>query len=211
MQVIKNQKVAFCAASYVRLSIEDENSSNNYTKHESNSITNQKELIKNYVVNCPDIEIVKEFQDDGYSGVDFDRPSFLEMIEEAEKGTINCIIVKDLSRLGRNYIEAGRYIEQVFPSLNIRFISINENYDSNNKDSFNMTIPFLNLINDAYCRDISVKTRSSLLTKKKKGEYVGAFTPYGYIRDEKNPYYLVIDQNAAEVVRHIFQLRNEWN
>lgn len=168
MQVIKNQKVAFCAASYVRLSIEDENSSNNYTKHESNSITNQKELIKNYVVNCPDIEIVKEFQDDGYSGVDFDRPSFLEMIEEAEKGTINCIIVKDLSRLGRNYIEAGRYIEQVFPSLNIRFISINENYDSNNKDSFNMTIPFLNLINDAYCRDISVKTRSSLLTKKKK-------------------------------------------
>lgn len=205
MQAISNKKAVFQAASYTRLSHEDEKIHS--ARAESNSITNQKAFIRSFVKNMPEIEIAAEFQDDGYSGVDFNRPAFVEMIAAAKAGAINCIIVKDLSRLGRNYIEAGRYMEQIFPSLNIRFISINENYDSFGTENLSLTVPFLNLINDAYCRDISVKTRSSLLTKKKKGEFTGSFTPYGYKRDPHNPHQLVIDTEAALIVTRIFNMR----
>lgn len=158
----------------------------------------------------PEIKIHSVYADDGYSGVNFDRPDFQRMIGDIRSGVINCVIVKDLSRFGRNYIEAGRYIEKIFPMLGVRFIAITDNYDSVAMEGGygnDMVVPFKNLINDAYCRDISIKIRSHLEMKRKKGEYIGAFAVYGYLKDETNKNQLVIDEYAAGVVRDIFAMK----
>lgn len=120
--------------------------------------------------------------DDGYSGSNFERPAFQMMLEDIKKGIVDCVVVKDLSRFGREYIDAGKYIERLFPALGVRFIAINDHYDSLEGKNWQgkVSIPFKNLINDAYCRDISIKIRSHLEVKRKNGEYIGAFTPYGY-------------------------------
>jgi DNA invertase Pin-like site-specific DNA recombinase len=130
------------------------------------------------------------------------------MLSDIREGSINCVIVKDLSRFGRNYIESGRYIEKIFPMLGIRFIAITDGYDSLNEDmGSDMIIPFKNLINDAYCRDISVKIRSHMDIKRRNGEYIGAFAAYGYLKDAENKNHLVIDEYAADVVRDIFTMK----
>ena len=128
-----------------------------------------------------------------------------------DKHLIDCVIVKDLSRLGRNYIETGRYIDQIFPMLGVRFISVNDNYDSSKEstDADQIIIPFKNLINDAYCRDISIKVRSQLDTKRKKGKFIGSFPGYGYKKDPADKNHLIIDDKAAEVVKQIFNWRLE--
>ena len=145
--------------------------------------------------------------DDGFSGANFQRPKFIEMMEEIKAGKINCVIVKDLSRFGRDFGESGKYIEHVFPFLGVRFISANDGYDSLNKKDRNsdLVVPVLNLINDAYCRDISVKIRSQLETKRKKGDFIGAFAVYGYVRDMNNRNKLVVDEAAADIVKLIFR------
>lgn len=209
---MKSSNVEYFAGSYQRLSKEDMDSAMN-GKNESNSITNQKELIRNYVQSHPEINIVKEYTDDGFSGVNFERPAFLRMMEDLKQGVINCIIVKDLSRFGRNYIEAGKYLEEIFPVMGVRFISISESYDTicNRNSNEQLVIPFMNLVNDTYCRDISVKVRSSLEMKRQNGEFVGAFAAYGYQRSESDKHQLVIDEEAAAVVRRIYQLTMEGN
>ena len=175
---------------------------------ESDSIANQKKLIEDFVAAHPDIELVSERVDDGYSGVLFDRPAFQEMMNDIVSGKINCVIVKDLSRLGREYIETGRYLRQVFPTYGVRFISINDGIDTANEQNGNdLHISLKNLLNDTYCRDISVKTRSALLTKRQNGDYVGACPIYGYRKDPENRNHLVIDEDAARVVRDIYRLR----
>ena len=133
-------------------------------KAESDSIRNQKELIRNFQKSHSEIHIVEEYSDDGYSGVNFERPGFQKMITDIHEKKIDCIIVKDLSRFGRNYIETGKYIEQIFPALGVRFIAINDNYDSAEKrqPGDQIILPFKNLVNDAYSRDLSVKIRSNL-------------------------------------------------
>ena len=158
------------AAIYVRLSKEDGDVSD-ASKAESNSISNQKELIKDFLKDKQDIVIVSERVDDGYSGVNFERPAFQLMLEDIKQGKVDCVVVKDLSRFGRNYIESGRYIEKIFPMLGVRFIAINDNYDSltGKSQTDEIVIPFKNLINDAYCRDISIKIRSHLDVKRRKG------------------------------------------
>jgi len=195
----------FNAALYVRLSKEDGD------KSESDSIVNQRELIKDYLKSMPEIRLCSEQVDDGFSGVDFSRPAFQAMIEDVKAGKINCIIVKDFSRFGRNYIEVGRYLENVFPFLGVRFISINDNYDTANKrsDSDDLIVPFKNLINDAYLRDISVKVRSQLAIKRKKGDFISNFAVYGYMKSPENKNKLIIDEYAAEVVRDIFRWKIE--
>lgn len=122
--------------------------------------------------------------DDGYSGVDFNRPAFQLMIQDVKENKIDCIVVKDLSRLGRNYIEVGKYVQNIFPVLGVRFIAINDNYDRSAAKSQNddIIIPFKNLINDAYSRDISIKIRSNLEVKRKKGEIIGSFVAYGFMK-----------------------------
>ncbi|MCX4373818.1 MAG: recombinase family protein, partial [Dysosmobacter sp.] len=175
---------------------------------ESDSIANQKKLIEDFVAAHPDIELVSERVDDGYSGVLFDRPAFQEMMNDIVSGKINCVIVKDLSRLGREYIETGRYLRQVFPAYGVRFISVNDGIDTaNEQNGDDLHISLKNLLNDTYCRDISVKTRSALLTKRQNGDYVGSCPIYGYRKDPENKNHLLIDEDAACVVRDIYRRR----
>ncbi|MDN5290493.1 MAG: site-specific recombinase [Anaerophaga sp.] len=192
--------IIYNAVDYLRLSKEDGD------KAESDSIANQRDLITNFVKSMPEIRLCSERIDDGFSGVDFNRPAFNLMMEDIKAGRINCIIVKDLSRFGRNYIEAGRYIERIFPFLGVRFIAINDGYDSAKEKSTSddIIIPFKNLVNDAYCRDISVKIRSQLEVKRKNGEFIGSFAVYGYMKSAENKNQLVIDPYAAKIVRDIF-------
>ncbi len=201
-------KKIYHAAIYVRLSKEDGDVSN-AAKAESNSISNQKNLIRDFLKDKEDIVVVSERVDDGYTGSNFERPAFKLMLEDIKKGIVDCVIVKDLSRFGREYIDSGRYIERLFPALGVRFIAINDNYDSlDGKDQADeIIIPFKNLINDAYCRDISVKIRSHLEVKRKNGEFIGSFAPYGYRKDENDRNSLVVDPIAAGVVKDIFRMK----
>ena len=195
---------SYNACIYARLSRDDGD------KLESDSIINQKALIRDFLSKHPEIHEVSEKTDDGYSGVNFDRPAFQEMMDDIRSGKINCVVVKDLSRFGRNYIEAGNYIERVFPFLGVRFIAINDNYDSLDRNqSDSLIIPFKNLINDAYCKDISVKIRSQLEIKRKKGQFLGAFAVYGYLKDEEDHNKLVVDTYASEIVRAIFMWKKQ--
>lgn len=155
-------------AAYIRLSQED--SDNGEEKSESNSITGQKALLNEFANAHDDLIVYDTYVDDGYTGTDFNRPGFQRLLEDMRKGNINCVLVKDLSRLGRNYIEVGNYIEQIFPLFNIRFIAINDSVDSfKNPTSTNtILVPFKNLINDEYARDTSIKIKSALDGRKKK-------------------------------------------
>lgn len=208
MNQINNSKKIYHAAIYVRLSKEDGDVAT-AGKRESNSISNQKDLIKNFLKDKKDIVVVSERVDDGYSGSNFERPAFQMMLEDIKKGVVDCVVVKDLSRFGREYIDAGKYIERLFPALGVRFIAINDHYDSleGKSQADEIVIPFKNLINDAYCRDISIKIRSHLEVKRKNGEYIGAFTPYGYQKDSDNKNKLVIDVYAAGIVKEIYRMK----
>lgn len=194
----------FQATAYIRLSYTDDKTS------ESDSVGNQRKLIENFAANHPEIKIVSEKIDDGYSGIIFDRPAFKEMMQDITAGKINCVIVKDLSRLGREYIETGRYLRRVFPAYGVRFIAINDNLDTaNDESSDELLVSVKNIMNEAYCRDISIKTRSALEIKRRNGDFVGAFPVYGYLKSEDNHNQLAIDPYAANVVRTIFRMRLE--
>jgi len=195
------------AAIYVRLSKEDGDVAS-AAKAESNSISNQKNLIKDFLKDKDDIIVVSERVDDGYSGSNFERPGFQMMMDDIRRGTVDCVIVKDLSRFGREYIDSGKYIERLFPALGVRFIAVNDHIDSKEESSRDdIVVPFKNLMNDAYCRDISIKIRSHLEVKRRNGEYIGAFTPYGYKKDENDKSRLVPDLYAAGVVKDIFRMK----
>jgi len=189
------------AALYLRLSREDGD------KEESDSVVNQKELLTQFISLEPDVVVYDVYVDDGWSGTNFDRPDFIRMMADIKAGKVNCVIVKDLSRFGRNYIDVGQYIEKIFPLLDIRFISVTDNLDSVKSPHTMNTImvPFKNLINDEYCRDISNKVRSSLDMKRKQGKHIGSFACYGYKKDPEDHNHLVIDEEAAEVVRDIYR------
>ena len=188
-------------ATYLRLSRSDGD------QQESNSIKNQRALLNDYMGKHPELHKFDEYVDDGYSGTNFERPDFKRMIQDIENRKINCIIVKDLSRFGRNYIETGRYLERIFPFMGVRFIAINDHYDSaeENDDKGRILIPFNNLINDTYCRDISMRVRSHLDVKRKEGQFIGSFAGYGYQKDPKDKNHLIIDEYAAGIVQEIFK------
>ena len=188
---------------YLRLSRDDGD------KLESDSIKNQRELIKEFLSQHQGLNLVDEYVDDGYSGTSYDRPAFKRLIEDVKSGKINCIIVKDLSRLGRNYIETGRYLEKIFPMMGVRFISVLDHYDSAslNNDADQIIVPFKNLINDAYCRDISTKIRSQLDVKRRTGKFIGSFACYGYMKNPKDVNHLLVDSYAADIVRLVFRLK----
>jgi DNA invertase Pin-like site-specific DNA recombinase len=198
----KGQKV-YKAAMYLRISKEDGKDAG------SESIDNQKHLIKEFIKEKQEIELMIELIDDGYSGLNFNRPAFRIMLDLVKTGKINCIIVKDLSRFGRNFIEVGEYIERIFPILNLRFIAVNDNYDSERMISLSesMLYSFKNLMNEAYSKDISLKTRSHLMIKRKNGDFIGAFSSYGYKKSPVNKNKLVVDTYAAEVIREIFHMK----
>ncbi len=190
------------AAAYVRLSRDDGD------KEESDSVTNQKDLIQAFIRRKQDIELAAEpYVDDGYSGVNYDRPGFQRLLEDIKSGLVNCVIVKDLSRLGRNYIETGKLIEHFFPYMGVRFIAINDNYDSqsHNRQTDDLIVPFKNLINDAFCADTSRKIRSQFELKRQNGDFISPFAAYGYMKDPNNRNRLLADETAAAVVRDIFK------
>ncbi|WP_250277829.1 recombinase family protein [[Clostridium] colinum] len=193
----------FKTSLYLRISKEDDKN------NESESIINQKNMLIDFVNSKEDLELVSIKIDDGYSGGNFDRPAFKELMEDVKSRKINCIVVKDFSRFGRDFIEVGKYLEEIFPFMNVRFISINDNYDSfKNEDSMDsLIIPFKNLINDSYLRDISLKVRSSLDIKRKNGEFIGSFATYGYLKDPNDKHKLIVDEVAAKVVRDIFKYK----
>lgn len=195
-------------AKYIRLSKEDDD-----VKDESNSVTSQNkildEMIEDFRHSSTDEYVVYDtYVDDGFSGTDFNRPGFQKMLQDMRDGRINMVIVKDLSRLGRNYIEVGNYIEQIFPLFSIRFATKAEDIDSFYKPATVNTvmIPFKNLMNDEYCRDISNKIILANNARKRNGQYLGSFPVYGYKRDPNNKYKLIIDEEAAKIVRLIFKL-----
>ena len=187
------------AASYTRLSREDGD------RVESDSIINQQRLIEDYCVCHTELHIVDHYSDDGYTGTNFDRPGFKRMLDDIKAGKVNCVLVKDLSRFGRDYIDMGYYLERVFPALNVRFIAINDNVDSKN-GPYDMLLPLKNVFNAQYAKDISSKVRSAFTAKQNRGEFVGAFASYGYIKDPQNHNRLVVDPVASKVVYRIFEM-----
>ncbi len=198
-------------AIYLRLSKDDGDFSfAGNGKSESNSIHNQRELLMDFLAKHREMELYDEYKDDGRTGTNFERPEFKRMMDDVRCGKINCIIVKDLSRFGRDYIECGKYIEKIFPQLGIRFIAVNDGFDTDYAGSADsIVIPFKNLINDSYSRDISVKVRSNLDIKRRQGECIASFAVYGYEKDPENKNHLVIDEYAADIVRDIFKWKVE--
>lgn len=189
----------FRVAGYIRLSREDGD------KEESDSVGNQRKLIAEYVESRGEFSMYEFYVDDGYSGTNFERPAFHRMIEDLREGKADCVMVKDLSRFGRDYIETGRYLERVFPELGIRFVAVADRIDSE-KTAYDMLVPIKNIFNEQYSRDISKKIRTTIRTKQKAGEFIGAFPSYGYRKSSGDRNRLVVDPYAAGVVRRIFDL-----
>ncbi len=185
---------------YIRLSKEDEEKEK-YS--ESESIQNQRALLMQYIKENK-LNFCKEYVDDGISGTSFDRPGFNKMIEDIENGKINMVITKDLSRLGRNYVQSGYYTETYFPEHNVRYIAILDNIDTAIDSANNDIAPFKSILNEMYAKDTSKKINSVLQSKRKQGEYLGT-APYGYKKDPENKYHLIVDEEAAKVVKLIFE------
>lgn len=179
---------------------------NNGENEESNTVINQKKIIDDYLKDKKDIKVYKSYVDDGFTGTDFYRPGFQKMMEDITTGKINGVIVKDLSRLGRNYIEVGDFIDEVLPKYNLRLIAINDNIDSYlNPDCMNnIEISIRNLMNENYSKDASKKMRTSLIASKKSGNFIGNFAPYGYIKDPNDYHKLIIDKEVSDNIKYIF-------
>ncbi len=184
----------YSAALYMRLSKED-------GKKDSGSIGSQKELLRRFAAENG-FSVFDEYIDEGFSGTNFERPAFKRMLSDIESGKINLVITKDLSRLGRDYISAGEFTEIYFPSRGVRYISVADSYDSEN--SFEDIIPFKNVFNEMYARDISRKIRFAFSARMKSGDFVGAFAPFRYKRSAENRHKLIVDKSAADIVKRIF-------
>jgi len=197
----------YTAALYIRLSQEDDNIG------ESDSVKNQRDLLTAFAMNHPELSKSRllYFVDDGYSGTNFDRPAVKDMLEQVRKGKINCIAVKDFSRFGRNYIEVGGYLEQVFPFLGVRFLSVNDHFDSNDNkgSSAGIEVGFKTLLHDLYSRDLSVKSKSGKLAKTQKGKHIGSTAPFGYVKSKTVKNAWEIDEAAAVTIRRIYALALE--
>ena len=171
---------------------------------ESDSIQNQRAFLTEWA-GRNHFRITREFVDDGHTGTDFDRPGFQELTACLMEGSVRCILVKDLSRLGRNYTETGRYLEQIFPRMGVRFIAVNDQYDSaKNTDSAQQMAVFKNVFNDFYAADASAKVRTSLNILKRQGKFLARQAPYGYRIDPQDKYHLLPDEETAPIVRQIF-------
>ena len=190
---------------YIRLSKEDLKKG----KDDSNSVKNQRDLLNDfYQKHIEEFESVSEYVDDGHTGTDANREDFQRLLADVMSGKINCVVVKDLSRFARNYSDAGSLIDNLFVQMGVRFISLAENVDSfTNPDSVsNIIVPITNVMNDNYCYQTSKKIRQVFDYKRRNGQYIGAFAPYGYIKHPKDKHKLVVDPDAAETVKLIFSL-----
>lgn len=208
---MNNISKTFTIAEYLRVSAEDRDIKQ-AGKEESDSIVNQRTLLSDFISRMPEAEGAEiiEFCDDGFSGKNFERPALQRMLKQIREGKIQCIIVKDMSRFGRDYLSVGNYLSKVFPFLGVRFIAVNDGFDSiNPSDIDSLETSFKTLIYDYYSRDISGKVRNAKRFKARKGDFLSPFAPYGYKKDSVNKNHLVVDAEAAEVVRRIFQMTIE--
>ena len=198
--------ISYMAAVYLRLSKEDEDLREIKDKKESNSIANQKALILKTLESMPDVTLYDIYIDDGFTGLNFERPNFQRMCEDIYNGRVNMVIVKDLSRLGRDYIDSGRYVKKIFPSYHVRFVSVLDHFDSltATQSDVNLLIPVKNFVNDNYSRDISGKVRSHQEVMRENGLYVGSHVAYGYKKLETDRNRIIPDEYAADIVRKIF-------
>lgn len=196
----------FSTAIYVRLSIE-----NSGKDDDGDSIANQISFCKAYLTEHADLKLYGIYEDNGEKGTNFDRPEFKRMMDDIRSGKVKCVLVKDLSRFGRDYIEAGEYLEKIFPFMGIRFISITDGYDSLTCDDAEgaLMIPLKNMINDVYAKDISRKIITSFRARQEKGEFLPAFAPYGYVKSKEVAYRYEVDQETAPYVRMIFEWKAE--
>ncbi len=202
---MKEQQLIYKAGLYLRLSKDDENTG------ESSSISTQRNILKEYA-KAHNIIVYDEYIDDGYSGTNFDRPDYKRMIDDIESGVINCVITKDLSRLGRNSAKTSDLLDEYFPSQGVRYIAVIDGYDTLNLTNGTiMTAPVMLMMNEMYARDISNKIRSSFRAKMENGDYIGSFAPYGYKKDIENgnKNHLVIDYQVSNIVKEIFQMASE--
>ncbi len=206
---INNQpiyNILYKVAIYLRLSRDDENAG------DSESIINQREFLTKYVKQYPNWELIDIYVDDGYTGTNFNRPDFIRLKNDIETGKINLVITKDLSRLGRDYIGTGFYLEKYFPKKRVRYIAVNDGIDTFEKNNGNNDMgAFKSVVNDMYAKDISKKVRTAKKTKAEKGEFIGAFAPYGYKKAQDDITKLVIDEQVADVVKFIFSEYNKGN
>ena len=198
MAGIRTENKIYEVGIYCRLSKDDG------TDNESASIATQKSILTDYVKR-QGWHLAKTYVDDGYSGTNFQRPSFQNMIKDIENGLINCVITKDLSRLGRNYLDCGLYLEVFFPEHNVRYIAVNDGVDTLNKSAMDIT-PFRNILNEMYSADVSVKIKSAYRARFQQGKFMGTTAPYGYVKDPADHNHLLIDDKVAHVVREIFDL-----
>lgn len=193
---VKNKNACYKAGLYARLSEESE------ANRERATIETQMDLLRRFAADSDDIVVEKEYFDISYSGTNFNRPGFEEMVQDMRKGIINCIIVKDLSRLGRDYIETGNYIERVFPFFDVRFIAVTDGYDSN-KSGEELLVPLKNMVNEMYSKDLSKKVKTAFETMRKNGEYPSGSVPYGYKRADRH---LLPDNEVKDTIIEIFDM-----
>jgi DNA invertase Pin-like site-specific DNA recombinase len=198
----ESQKPMFYAGAYIRLSVVDR-------KSKGDSIENQQAIINSFIAGQDNIELRECYIDNGHSGQSFERPAFLRMIADMESGKINCCITKDLSRLGRNAIDSGYYIERHFPAIGVRYIAVTDDYDSADGQSGGIMLSLKNMINEAYALDASRKVKTTIQMNVRKGNFVGKVAPYGYFKSDDDCHKLVIDNCAASVVRRMFEMAAE--
>lgn len=198
-QNISNKPI-FKVGAYVRLSVLND-------KNKKDTIQNQKKIILDYISKKDDFKLI-DFYEDLKTGTNFNRNGFDTLLNDIRQGKINCVIVKDLSRFGRNYIQCGTYVEKIFPMLNVRFIAINDGFDSFDKNSNQFFLLHLkNIVNQMYAKDISKKTYSAINEKQKQGDFIGSFAPYGYLKDKNNKNKIIINEETKSIVIYIFDLK----
>lgn len=202
--VIKPVDKVYRAGLYARISVETER------KREADTIGNQLQLLKDYVSEHSDLAVFDIYSDDDISGTDFVRPEFSRMMNDLRDGKIDCIIVKDLSRLGRNYLESGEYIEMVFPFFRCRFISVTDRFDTKYQQA-DISVQLKNMANEMYAKDISRKICSTMRTIQDQGKFAGSRAPYGYRLDPADKHHLIIDEETAPIVKQLFELLAEGN
>ena len=202
VQEVPGQRI-YRAGGYVRLSMEDSG------RPGADTIGNQKELVRGYIEGQPDMQFVGLYCDNGRTGTDFARPEFERMMQDVRTGVIDCIVVKDLSRFGRNYRETGNYLERIFPFLDVRFVAVSDQFDTLNAERSldGYIIPLKNMINEAYSKDISKKVGSGYVIKQRRGEFTGTWAAYGYQKCADDPHKIEPNEETAPVVRDIFRQR----
>ena len=197
------QAKEYQTAAYIRLSIEDSG------KPGSDTIEGQRNLILAYIEGQADFRLVEVYCDNGHTGTNFDRPDFERMMEDVRRGKINCIVVKDLSRFGRNYHETSNYLLRIFPFLGVRFVAVNDHFDTETavETEYGLVMPLKNIINDTYSRDISRKISCAIETKERRGQFIGVYAPYGYRKSDDDRHKLAPNPETAPIIKEIFALR----